>query len=276
MSNSLEFDFAAWQERLAGLPLRHSSNIGFVTSPIHLLELERKRDVLRRRNALSAGVPCDIFVIGKGEAPRRDMTQFGGLPYRPRSLAWPRDRDGNDLRFIAQIRFRESLDLTGPLPGDLLLLFMLDDPDCDCDIDEYHVEWQSLGISELVEEAPETNPDWVLVTGWGARFRAIDYPEDGDVFREEFGPYSERLAIVEGTKIGGVPVGHPAPELGRFLGAVGSIQPEPDFPWPWLNQERPVPLKVLNRPDTTLSWMDMGSINIYRGGERLNFDINSY
>src|SRR5262249_53652498 len=68
-------------------------------------------------------VPVDLFVFCKGEPPRRDLTKIGGLPYWPARREWPRAESGAPMAFVAQINFADSRDITGTLPGDLLLVF---------------------------------------------------------------------------------------------------------------------------------------------------------
>src|SRR5262249_29999625 len=70
-----------------------------------------------------ARVATDVFVWQPGEPPNPATTKIGGIPYRSRSSPWPRDQAGKPVRFIAQLCFADSRDISGDLPGDVLLIF---------------------------------------------------------------------------------------------------------------------------------------------------------
>ena len=73
-----EFDFAAAQRVYAGDDVRRTTAI---TSPYHLYAVETLRDRFNHR--LGEAVATDLFVFGKGQPPRPDCTQFGGMPFWP-------------------------------------------------------------------------------------------------------------------------------------------------------------------------------------------------
>ncbi len=156
------FDLRYWQDVFADDDFRDGCwpVLGLV-GPHDVCRLERLRERLHAAFDLGTPVPTDIFVFALGEAPDLSVTKFGGIPYRPADLPWPRKdlqtgttlvasteelmgiarkRDKDlpatplelqeyiseefpPLRFLAQFNFVDSLDLVGPLPGDVLLLF---------------------------------------------------------------------------------------------------------------------------------------------------------
>ena len=111
---------------------------------------------LLRREALGESGPnhsvkTDIFVMGIGEPPQRQMTQFGGVPFRPADSPWPvSDVTGKPLTFVAQFRLVESARMFTSLPGDLLLVY------CECPAQWWNegefsgprFEWINLDFTE--------------------------------------------------------------------------------------------------------------------------------
>ena len=63
--------------------------------------------------------PTDLCVWGLGEAPRREMTKVGGVPYLRRDVPWPKS-GRKPWTFFFQINFADSRDLVDDLPGDVL------------------------------------------------------------------------------------------------------------------------------------------------------------
>jgi hypothetical protein len=124
-------------------------------------------------------VPCDLFVFGCGPSPRRDLTGYGGLPYRRASLPWPRSsRTGQPLIFIGQFRLKESTDILGKLPGDLLLVFVESFQDWNVvDVDPPYCEWQTCDIPAHELAQPEDIPDMIpakIPMSYAVRHRSTD------------------------------------------------------------------------------------------------------
>jgi hypothetical protein len=92
--------------------------------------------------------------MADGEPPDRHATKIGGLPYRPASAPWPRLPGNIPLVFLAQFNFCDSQDLTGKLPGDVLLVFT-EEP---WSPGYLHFEWQPLGMGDLVEPTSVPEP----------------------------------------------------------------------------------------------------------------------
>jgi len=255
--SSVNFNIALWESRFSveEVAKRAHEWTGWkpVSSPCHVVGIEAARREALQDVAAPQGVPADIFVFGCGSAPRRDLTQVGGLPYRPSGLPWPADQEGQALTFMGQMRFAESKDLFADLPGDILLLF--------ADIfliGHLHTEWYPLGLDNLIraDEIPET--DWQISPFYGERYRTVD-------FKDFEGALSAASPFWIGVKIGGLSSfefdklgvyrGAARPEAffseyrfieeptGLFLGSFSSVQPEPDIRWPWVNVEHPIPLQ---------------------------------
>ena len=277
-----------------------------VSSPFHLVAAEKLRPLILRttgRPPASAGdvirvlyqeelrvegvrdlatvpaMPADVFLFHKSPPPRRDLTQIGGLPYRPRTALWPRDLDGQTMTFVAQIRFAESRDVVGPVPGDVLLVFM--HPEWPAFV---KCEWHSEGLDELtqVEDVPESA--WRFVHCWGQRHRTCDYSADSGGFA------SHRLAVLNATKVGGYPTCPPSgpepidddPECGvvddgvllddeacvvdeaaRFIGRLNSFQAAPRHSYPWIGHPEPLSLDDVCRPENEFVIGDMHGISLY-------------
>jgi len=168
---------------------------------------------------------------------------------------------------MAQVCFADSLDLTGELPGDILLVFM--DAEQDPEPEALLLEWQLLGQPDLVTAAQVPDTGYPVTACYGAIHRTFDYPEDGDLFRDYDQGYA--LPVIEGTKIGGVPRWiQYEPEVlpGRFIAAVGSIQPAYDAAYPWLNVPAPIETFQALYGEEQLMWGgDMGSLYLFLNDE---------
>jgi hypothetical protein len=218
-----------------------------VVGPRQLALYQQIHEVTTRTPHLPEPVPADVCVWNLGDAPRRDMTKVGGLPYLPRSLGWPTFA-GEPLVFLGQFCFADSADLVGPLPAEILLLFS----QAPGDYPGYHeFLWVPLGSNNLIraEELPATKISFRPC--YASLFRTQDY----DTFRplapdttEEDRYVSDRPCyplFFDGSKIGGAstvvpgdyPEGmeRPGPP-GRFLAQLDSIGPLD--PWPFLNLRR--------------------------------------
>jgi len=209
-------------------------------------------------------IATDVFVWARGEAPNPVMTKIGGVPYRPRSLSWPRDSEGKRIRFIAQLCFADSRDIVGDLPGDVLLIFG-DDDALLVEPKRLVFEWSNLGIQELAPEVPPMGAGELLTPYYGVIHRTEDWPDAGEEIGGRYGcPWL--LRVFEGTKIGGNPrfiQDEPTP-AGRFLAALGSISVGYSA-CALINEREP-----RDRPgdDNDLMIGDMGSLYLFldRGG----------
>src|SRR5688500_15164236 len=92
-----EFDLAAARRAFAEAPGDPELRGEEITSPFDLFSVETLRDAYRLRTG--AAIPADVFVFGKGEAPRRDGTKVGGLPYWPDGRPWPFNLRGEPYLF---------------------------------------------------------------------------------------------------------------------------------------------------------------------------------
>ena len=123
-----------------------------ITGPADIAHVVQLRSEALKGTSDLAAVPCDIFVFAQGEPTRRDVTKVNGVPYRPAALPWPVTADGAPMTFLAQFRFTESADLTGKLPGDILVVFISDDDlyPFDQPQETLRFEWYPLGLNALV------------------------------------------------------------------------------------------------------------------------------
>lgn len=181
-----------------------------------------------RAEALAAGraprvrVPTDVAVWAKGEPADRSVTKIGGLPYRPSGVPWPAGATGQPLRFVGQLSFVDSRDLVPPLPGDVLLVFG-DDDALVAEPGRLVFEWWPLTSRALTPQAPDV--DEALAPFHAALHRTEDWDN----------------AILEGTKIGGVPrfIQEEPSVRGTFIGTIGSISVSPDERHPFVNIAEP-------------------------------------
>jgi hypothetical protein len=217
-------------------------------------------------------VPVDIFVMAEGEPPDRHITKVGGLPYRPSNAKWPLKKDDQPMVFLAQFDFSDSGDITGDLPGDVLLIFA---DESSGSIDSLGFEWWKLGHSDLVsaENIPaQTDP---IDPCYGHIFRTVSYPD-----AKRTVPYKQQkypscrgkpvwsdyyLLHYQAMQIGPAPFFIQGdPELpGRILCTISSVQPDQHRPFPWINHPEPLmPEDEWNFDDNNLMIGDMGCIYI--------------
>jgi hypothetical protein len=262
-----------------------------VTSPSHICDLEQLRVALHDQFDWGPAVPVDIFIMGEGEPPDRHVTKIGGIPYWPASQAWPIGNSGRPLQFLGQICFADSKDLTGPLPGDVLLLFSEDAEDPG----PIHFEWQALGLTEVLGpgEAPDSASPFAPCHGF--IYRTTSYPKarrlaaskqaeyptwkGAEVWQEFFVP------CVSATQIGEAPFYiNDNPRPARALCALNTVSPEPVGPFPWVNRPEPLFRSVdewLDQPkEDETRWFtfgDTGCVYVFiddRG--QLHSDLDSF
>ena len=249
-----------------------------VVGPFDLVSLELSRIQLASVVDFGEGVPSDVFVLAKGEPPRRECTKIGGLPYRPADIPWPTSRDGNPMTFVAQFCFADSRDLVAQFPGDVLLAFARDervlwgDLQRRHDLDSMRFEWYRLGITNLVDIDQVPQPGWDFVNCHGVRHRTQDFriTEENELRLESYlterysnvfpGLTVQYLTRTIALKIGGLPAWHDRDDIriperfpGKLLCSLVSIIPGLG-PYPWLNREQEYDLRVfdLYAPSETL------------------------
>ena len=263
------------EEWLSRFPLdenaeRYSGEI--VTSPRDACNNEWLRRAMQDEYRWGPPAPVDIFIMAEGEPEDCSVTKIGGLPYRPAEAPWPTDEAGEPMLFLGQFDFTDSYDLTGPLPGDLLLVF----GDSAGGAEDLEFEWQPKRLTSLIDadSVPE-HPD-AFDPCFGYICRTVGYPQ-----AERVTPYDEErypkcrgkdvwsdylLPRWQATQIGGAPffIQGDGDELpGRLLCTINSVQPDKHSPYPWVNHPTPLLAEGEWRfDDTYLMIDDMGCIYI--------------
>lgn len=242
-------DFAALKRYYPDLP----PDVWNITSASDLIGWE----VMRERHGISdrdAAVPCDLFVWGTGNPPDRRLTRVGGVPWLPKRMSWPVIGD-LVTTFLCQFDFRDSRDLkgqraAGPLPGDLLLVFVAEEESA-FQADERQLRFVWVSAEEMdvytAADVPKPTAGFEFVTAWGAHYRTNDVPtkweQAYDIPEKEGGGRCWKLPTMWGTKIGGVPY-HSAENFDEvppnYLCQLVSIQASTETKWPWLDREEPL------------------------------------
>ncbi len=251
----------------------------FIVGPSSLALREQLLREAARTRDLGRAVATDVFVWATGEAPRRDTTKYGGLPYWPARRAWPLDHNGKLHRFVAQLRICESRDLFSDAPNDLLLLFASPDAleNGLLESRDIHLEWSSIEPSgrdhQLIDELPY---EPTLRPCWGQRARIHDYPDASDRLSQFKLP--EQIAIIEGTKIGGIPPAiqpHDPVDARTYRAAFGSINGSPLTHWPFLDIEwRQARLR--RSEEVGWMWGDMGSALVIAQRDGFGLKVDFY
>ncbi|HZW09892.1 MAG TPA: hypothetical protein VFF69_08305 [Phycisphaerales bacterium] len=301
---------AAWRRRRwwrrLGLGSRPSvaqiaRNMGprgeYIDGPGSMAITELARREAGEAERLGRAVPVDMLVWGRGEPANRAATKIGGLPYRPADAPWPRGQGGRPSVFMGQFCFADSLDVLGAwhgakprLPADVLLLFSPTEEgpmgDEFYDIGVQH-EWWPLGLDNLVGPGGVPEQRWKLNRGgrlepcYAELHRTHDYPEVPEAHPLRGYPDGERLCVLEGGKIGGVP--HFAQDSetqrpGVYLCTLGSLNPAGPR-YPLLNVPANAPGSVFLEGDF-LMLVDNGSLYLWveeRGeGVELHWDVQYY
>jgi hypothetical protein len=177
------------------------------------------------------------------------------------------------MLFLGQFNFKDSLDLTGPLPGKVLLLFGDNSSD---PIEDLHSEWQPNDLSSLISaEAVPQHPN-AFDPCFGYVCRTVSFPD-----AERRVPYDEQkypkcrgkdvwsdylLLHWQATQIGEAPYfiqGGDSELPGRPLCVLNSVQPNQHRKYPWVNH--PDPLMPEDKYSFDFNYLmidDMGCIYI--------------
>ena len=221
----------------------------------------------------------DYFVFGLGDPPHPACTKFGGAPYRSRSIAWPKTGNGGNCEFIAQINFSQSRDLSSRLPSDLLLIFLTSEDGASTA--DYYFEWGQTEIADpiLVSDLPELPFGAIQNLAFCEIHRTMEYLTNGYAKNDPIIDYGNLVV----SKIGGISnySGGRAPSLSGFhLFTLSTIWTSKGRPFPFLNQEQPIP-----KPDepgmgdymfTILMLGDIGEAYFFLEGDKINVETRSF
>jgi hypothetical protein len=174
---------------------------GVLIGPPPIAYVEQARAaMIAAGGELGRPVPVDLCVWKLGDAPRRDVTKIGGVPYWPAGEPWPHTRGGAPATFVAQFSFADSTDLLPNLPGDLLSVLAAND-----DYQSLALRWFRLGEKRLLPPAQVPAPRWVIHPCHAVLHRTAEYPEADWQLFEEY-PYPLRgwaREFLAASKIGG-------------------------------------------------------------------------
>lgn len=221
-----------------------------IVGPYDAALLNCVRRLIRPYINYGEALPAELFLLGVGEPETQSATKVGGLPYRPRDRVWPLGFDGQPLAFLAQINFRDSRDICGVIPDDVLLVFSGRNP-----YEGIHAEWANVreGFSVVTnEDVPENvvrfNPFYGV--GW----RTSCYPNaeetgdshggmmqlpDGRTVLQAFFA-TELLGLQIGARPFTVPGNIYAKPGERILCSICSIYPSEGVPYAFVNRPNPL------------------------------------
>lgn len=242
------FHLDEWLPRCPLRPESHGIYYGaIITGPCDICNNEQLRQEVRDQCEWGHAVPVDIFVMAEGEPKHRHITKIGGLPYRSANRPWPRNHHGQPLLFVAQINFEASRDITGELPGDVLLVF--------ADVyrglfDSLVLEWYARDLSDLTEDCLyPSDPCQRISPCYGYVYRALSYPDalpkrDWLTMKGSRIAASALLLQFQATQIGEAPFLTQLPSdlalPGKHLCAISSVNPNQHGPYPFINHAEPL------------------------------------
>lgn len=260
-----EFHLEAWLPHIKPISVRDVYSGNIVTGPYDLCENEWLRRGMADQFEWGKAVPTDVFIWALGEPEDRTVTKLGGLPYRAADQPWPM-RGGKPLAFLAQVNFTKSKDITGELPGDVLLIFGSDEPGL---CEPHHAEWQKLGIKNLTcEPAVKTR----VRAYHGYRCRTTNYPEAKAKYTGNYPKaygknvwYSYHAVHYQATSIGTAPffIQNEAEMSGRCLCAISSITYGYKTPWPFVGHPEQIDVNQQAEPGEGLCMGDVGCIYVF-------------
>ncbi len=244
-----DFDLEAWLPRF---PLRGRYGLGDysgedITSPCDICNNEWLRRGMADQFDWGKPVPVDVFVMSKGEPEWRYATKIGGLPYRPANVPWPTATSGKPLALIAQFNFTNSRDIVGNIPGDLLLVF---GDNSDGPFSPLHLEWQNLGISDLVSSEQVPRECMKIAPCFGNRCRTVGFPDAVEISNGRYPKChgnevhsSYWIPQYQATQIGRAPFFIQPDDdslAGLPLCTIASVQPDAHAPFPWVKVPEPL------------------------------------
>lgn len=246
----MSFNPDSWFEVLGALKPERPGYWSFrsIEGPRDACTALKIRELIRDLVHFGTGAATDVFLLSVGESPTRDCTKIGGLPFWPRCRKWPTAATGEPLPFLGQFDFRDSTDIVGNLPGDLLLVFA--SPDFRNGL---VIEWETVaGHAELVHGS-DVPVAPIVPAYYGTRWRTLNYPN-----WQPFNDQWSEVLLPDGTVVLdvylvlgllGVQIG-PSPFLPAWGGVVGeneqvlcslcSVSPLPGRSFPFLNQREPL------------------------------------
>lgn len=243
------FDPSSWLSRVGPLEPRPSGcwYTGEIIGPRDAWSVIKLRELIRPHYVFGPKVPVDLFLLSAGEAPRRECTKIGGLPFWPKGRRWPTTAGGDPLPFLAQFCFLDSLDIVGPTPEDMLLLFGdKDNPQT------IVAEWQTTKCdSSLIDEgdAPVASPAPAM---WGTPWRThhlIVPVEQSDVNQVWLSDGTLAYDIHNICELNGMQISpfptfprcwHPLRSHSKALCSLFGVYPKAGEKWPFLNRANPL------------------------------------
>jgi len=251
-AGNYRFSFEEWLPRVPLEPKYKKYSGEVVTGPRSFVNNELLRRELTEQYNWGPSVAMDVFVFSKGEAPDRHVTKLGGLPFRPAREPWPVTDLGEPLTFLAQINFHDSHDITGRLPGDILLVFV--EFSRGNLIKSAQFEWQSAELTDLIEPDAVPQSSVKFEPCYGSVVRTVNYPraQRKPAFAFEKSEYlkigdlellgEHFIPELQATQIGSAPFFNQGdPELpGRMLCTISSVQQNLWTSYPWINQADPL------------------------------------
>ncbi len=240
------FQLGPWWDRVGSLGPDKWGNraLGAIIGPRDACMLVRLRQLIRKHVCFGRPVPSDVFLLGIGEPPSRDWTKIGGLPFWPYDRPWPHGDTQEPLPFLAQFDFRDSLDIVGKLPAELLLLFG------DKDHPETIVaKWQSSRCETRLIDRDQMPIEPVTPCFYGTRWRTESYPDASwpdELILEDGSRALTPWLVCEilGMQIGSAPFVPPqgleARETKRIICSLCAIFPQPSVPWQFANRAEPL------------------------------------
>jgi hypothetical protein len=256
------------------IALMHSR---LVVSPMDLSQRERHVWEILKSATMGESRGADALIFGYGEPDCVTTTKVGGIPYWPTWRPWPVAANGQPLEFLVQFNFCGSEDLVPPLPGQMLSIFVKEGGYERDDIPTAYTFWQDIDPDMQIldeEDVPDIERPMVATPAYAVACRITEYGDPGRTLASQWRDYWEDIAVIRGSKIGGLPrffSGSAPRSTGTFVAALHSLRHPAGQPWPFVNHAEPLTPEQLGGIGVsggrgchdTVMFGDQGTIYIY-------------
>ena len=211
--------------------------------PLGIVMQELMVRLLKDKIQLGRGVPMDYLVWRKTPHEFPWLSRIGGMPWRDRSLPWPRSQKGDDYTFVGQFNLSDT---TGTysydFSGDLVLIFFAFNEAMYGGEGDIILEWSTKELANPLSKQDCPPAGFPVPELFAELHRTLEYPDFNytpEIFDQIYDlvPASKRVGwdpVPEITRIGTTEHNGLQGNLDDepLLFALGCFSPSYDWPFP--------------------------------------------